>query len=399
MRNSDNALKWRFWPVILLSSFYTLNSSLIMLGIPIFFFQEGVGLEIIGLISAAQIIAYCFSPMLFNKLSDKLGRKKSLIISMVGVSLAQITYYIFLDSIAIFTERFVEGIFLGLFGPNLQASISDNPSLDHSRYLSRLSLSFNLGGLFGLLFGAFILFFINNMLLIFYISPILMVANAVVAIFFFQESKRKDTKQYEHHEAEKGDIALNIDSSNEIIRIYIPVLIPIILLFGFSFATGSANFIYPIKSEILGFEPYSAYFLSFLAMLTQTIATYKANLWSVKRLTLTSLISLILLSIMIVGFALNEWFYGFIFLFIIIGLLAGVLYGAAMKYFMILNITKKTSRYSSIMESLTGISFFTTQLTAGFIGGFSLELAFIILSIILLMIFIINLALIRKIKE
>ena len=96
MTNGKNPQKWRFWPVILLTSFYTINSSLIMLGIPILFFQRGVSIEIIGFLSAAQIIAYCFSPLLFNKVSDKLGRKKSLIIATVGTSCTQITYYIIL---------------------------------------------------------------------------------------------------------------------------------------------------------------------------------------------------------------------------------------------------------------------------------------------------------------
>ena len=102
MTNEEIPQKWRFWPVILLSTFYTINSSLIMLGIPIFFFQIGISLEIIGLLSAAQIIAYCISPILLNKLSDKLGRKRSMIISMVGVSITQITYYFVLDPLIFF---------------------------------------------------------------------------------------------------------------------------------------------------------------------------------------------------------------------------------------------------------------------------------------------------------
>jgi hypothetical protein len=90
-------------------------------------------------------------------------------------------------------------------------------------------------------------------------------------------------------------------------------------------------------------------------------------------------------------------FIGFIILFILIGLFAGALYGSVLKFFMILNLTKQTSRYSSIMESLTGISYFATQITAGFIGGFNLELAFFTLAIILLVIFILYLLYMKKI--
>ncbi len=400
MINKINPQKWRFWPVILLTSFYTINSSLIMLGIPIFFFQQGISLEIIGLLSAAQIITYCFSPMLFNNLSNKLGRKRSLIISMVGVSISQITYYFLLDPIIFLIARFSEGLFLGFFAPNLQASISDNPNLEHSKYLSRLSLSFNSGGLIGLLFGALFLFFVNDIILVFYIAPLLLISNAFIAIFFFEEStklkdnNRVETSAYRHEENPVQDSS----NTSNIEKYQIPVIIPIIIMFGFSFSIGSANFIYPIKSEILGFLPYSAYFLSFIATFMQTISTYKANLWSVNRLKLVSLVSIILVSIIIIGFGINDFFDGFILLFILIGLFAGALYGSAMKFFMILNLTKQTSKYSSIMESLTDITYFATQLTAGLIGGLNLRLAFFTLAIILMVIFLLYLLYLKKLK-
>lgn len=400
MSDNENPYNWRFWPVILLGSFYTINSSLIMLGIPILFYQRGISVEIIGLLSAAQIISYCFSPIIFNKVSDKLGRKKSIVLSMIGVSITQITYFFILDPLVFFIARFLEGLFLGFFAPNLQASISDNPSLDHSKYLSRLSLSFNSGGLIGLLFGALFLFFVNNMLYVFYIAPIITIANAVIAIAFFQESTKfnnpNDIKQLEN--INESSSILTSPSTTEAVKYHIPVIIPIIILFGFSFAIGSANFIYPIKSETLGFQPYSAYFLSFFATLAQTLFTYQSSLWSPKRLRITSLISIILTSLIIITFGINEFFLGFIILFVIIGSLAGVLYGSALKFFMILNLTKKTSKYSSIMESLTGISYFATQITAGIIGGLRLELAFFTLAIILLVVFVLYLLCVKNIR-
>ncbi len=400
--NSDEyPQKWRFWPVILISLFFTINGSLIMLGIPILFFQRGISIEIISFLSAAQIMAYCFSPLLFNKASDKLGRKKSVILAMVGTSSTQITYYFVLDPLVFLIARFTEGLFLGFFASNLQASISDNQFLDHSKYLSRLTLSFNSGGLIGLLFGALFLFFINDMILVFYIAPLLVIADAIIAIFFFQESTKLNNNIVIKESAnnDKKNSVLNNSKKSDEAKYYIPVVIPILILFGFSFANGSAYFIYPIKSEILGFQPYSAYFLSFFAMFAQTLSTYKASLWSIKRLKVVSLISIILVSLIIVCFGINEIYFVFIILFVILGLLAGILYGSAIKYFMILNLTKCTSKYSSIMESLTGITFFATQITAGFIGGMNLELAFFTLSIILMGIFILNLLYMKKIRE
>ncbi|MFW9937054.1 MAG: MFS transporter [Candidatus Thorarchaeota archaeon] len=401
MYNEINTQKWRFWPVILLSSFYTINASLIMLGIPILFFQKGTSIEIIGFLSAAQIIAYCFSPLVFNKVSDRLGRKKSLIIAMVGTSFSQITYYLVLEPFVFLIARFTEGLFLGFFAPNLQASISDNPILDHSKYLSRLSLSFNSGSLVGLLFGALFLLFINDIILIFYVAPLLIIANAIIAIIFFQESTKLTINSGIIESAQIYEINSgfnNSNKSNELVY-HIPVLIPIIFLFGFSFAIGSANFIYPIKSEILGFQSSSAYFLSFVAMFAQTFSVYKASLWSIKRLKVASLISITLVALIIIFFGINDHFYGFIILFVLIGIFAGILYGSAIKFFIILNLTKQTSKYSSIMESLSGITYFVTQITAGLIGGLSLELAFYTLSIILIFISILYFLSMKRIKE
>jgi hypothetical protein len=230
---------------------------------------------------------------------------------------------------------------------------------------------------------------------------LLTIANAIIAIWFFQESTKithnSGIKDLTNNE--ENDSVLNNSNKSDEIMYHIPVLVPIIFLFGFSFAIGSANFIYPIKSEMLGFQSSSAYLLSFFAMFAQTLSTYKASLWSIKRLKVASLISIILVALIIILFGINDNFYGFIILFAIIGLFAGTLYGSAIKFFMILNLTKQTSKYSSIMESLSGITYFATQITAGFIGGLSLELAFFTLSIILIVISIFYLICMKRIKE
>lgn len=223
----------------------------------------------------------------------------------------------------------------------------------------------------------------------------------IIAIFFFQESTKltKNSSIKESVNNDEENSFLNNYSNLNRAMYNFPVFIPIIFLFGFSFAIGSANFLYPIKSEILEFQSYSLYFLSFFSMIFQTFSTYKASLWSIKRLKLASLISLILVALILILFGINDNFIGFVIFFAIIGLSAGILYGSAMKFFMLLNLIKKTSKYSSIMESLTGITFFATQITAGFVGGISLELAFFTLSIILMVIFALSLSQLKKIKE
>ena len=94
--------KWRFWPVLCLAFIYAFNSPLITLATPIYFFQQGVDIKFISLLSTAITITYCFSPIAFNKISDKLGRRKSVIISVVGVAGAQFMYYFTLNPLFFF---------------------------------------------------------------------------------------------------------------------------------------------------------------------------------------------------------------------------------------------------------------------------------------------------------
>ncbi|MFX1394409.1 MAG: MFS transporter, partial [Promethearchaeota archaeon] len=115
---------WKFWPVMCLSFLYPVNTSLISLSIPIYYFNIGVSVEIIGFLAAASSITYSFSPVLVDKLSQKLGRKKSILIATLGASAAQISFYFTLEPVIFFIARLMEGFVMGFFWPNLQSTIS-----------------------------------------------------------------------------------------------------------------------------------------------------------------------------------------------------------------------------------------------------------------------------------
>ena len=115
---------------------------------------------------------------------------------MIGATVAQLVFYATLDPIIFIIERLFEGLILGFFFPNLQASISDNAEIDHQKYLARFNLSWGIAGIFGLLFGTLVLQFIDDLRFLFYINPIFMAINVVIAIFFFQEtmSDKRETQ-------------------------------------------------------------------------------------------------------------------------------------------------------------------------------------------------------------
>ncbi|MHA2390873.1 MAG: MFS transporter [Promethearchaeota archaeon] len=385
-----NDQKWRFWPILCLAFVFAFSSPLLMLATPIYYNQMGVQITFISLLTTAMTLTYSLSPIILNKISDKLGRRKSVIISLVGATCAQLIFYITLNPVVFLIERLFEGFILGFFFPNLLASISDNPDIDHQKYLGRFNLSWSIAIVIGLIFGAIVLRFTDDLKFIFYISPIFILVNSLVAIFLFREPVASNHKIHDEN--------LNFNSQ-EINNYYIPVIVPLLLILYTSFASGNGTLLYPIRSEILGFHPSSTYFVNVFATATQTIAMYLSSLLVVRKLKLLSTTILFGYSFLFILFSLNRAFYLFVILFMFSGFFYGFLYGTASKLFITLNVMKKTSKYSSILESSMGITFFISQIFLGFFADINISLAYYILSLSLLIIFFISLIFLRKLKK
>lgn len=69
----------------------------ISLAIPLYYYQVGYSPNLIGLISSALTFTYIFSTLAFKNMPDRLGKKKSLIISVGAMLLIQIVFQFSLD--------------------------------------------------------------------------------------------------------------------------------------------------------------------------------------------------------------------------------------------------------------------------------------------------------------
>jgi len=378
---------------------FAFSSPLLGLAIPIYFFRQDVQIKFISLLSVAITITYSISPILLNKFSDRLGRRRSIIISMIGATCFQLIFYITLNPFIFLIERLFEGFILGFFFPNLTASISDVPDIDHQKYLARFNLSWSVAIIFGLLFGAIVLQFTDDLKFIFYINPIFLVVNSLMAISFFREPilpnprTQNNNPNYHTNKPEKNQNSITIS------HFYIPVIIPLLFILYISFAAGNGSLLYPIRSELLGFPSSSTYYVNIFAVVTQSIAMYLASLLPLNKLKLVSIIILLVYPFLFLFFIANEIYYLFIILFLFSGFFYGILYGAASKLFITLNVLKKTSKYSGILESSTGLAFFISQLFLGFIADIDIGLAYFSLSLSLIVIFFINIVFLRKLKE
>ena len=187
MESSNNRHSWQFWPVMCLAFLYPVNLALIGVSIPIYYFTKGVSIIIIGFLASALAITYSFSPILLNKYSQKIGKKRSILIATLGATGAQISFYFTLEPVIFFIARLIEGFVMGFFWANLQSTISDSPMDKQSKYAAHYNLSWNLGVLNGFLLGAIVLFFIDDVKIIFFLAPLILILTSVIALIFFQE--------------------------------------------------------------------------------------------------------------------------------------------------------------------------------------------------------------------
>ena len=242
---------------------------------------------------------------------------------------------------------------------------------------------------------------INDVLIVFYLAPLILIIACVISVFFFKDPPYANSQNSSINQNNiKADV-FDSQNKNDFSKYFIPVMVPILIIAGYSILRGSIGFLYPIKSEMLGIETYTVYLFIFLLVLTQTIFSTLSSFLSMKWLKCVTLISLGFITplMLIFGIVVDYNAAIFIALFLIIGIFCGILYGSALKLFIALNVKKKTTKYSSINESLIGIFFLITPILLGFIAAADLNLGFFIISIVFLINLVVTSIFIIKIQK
>ena len=386
MESSNNRHSWQFWPVMCLAFLYPVNLALIGVSIPIYYFTRGVSIIIIGFLASALAITYSFSPILLNKYSQKIGKKRSILIATLGATGAQISFYFTLEPVIFFIARLMEGFVMGFFWANLQTTISDSPMDKQSKYAANYNLSWNFGVLNGFLLGAIVLFFIDDVEIIFFIAPLILILASVIALIFFQEPPNINSQTSSYDKYDLRIEELDSQDKNEFSKNSISITVPLLLGACYCISRSSIGLLYPIKSEILGLETYTLYVFFFFMFLGQTIFTVISShltMKSLKRMSFTSLVGVILI-ITSFGMIITFNIFLYIILFLLIGCCNGLLIGITVKLFIALNVKYQTSKYSSIHASLMGISLLFPPILIGFIAEMDLTLGFYSVSIAIL---------------
>ncbi len=394
-------LNYKFFPILLLGFLRVANTTSINLAIPLYYFQTGVRPDLIGLITSALTFTYIFSTLAFKNIPDRLGKKKSLLISVGAMLLIQTVFQFSLDPLLFSILRMIEGIFLGLFWPALGSSISSISTREEVQYndalkdklMKNYSLSWNFGGIFSFLLGTIVLFVISDINIIFDITLIFL-GIAFIGALIFEEPKNIIEGKEEIPLLDKKKI-------NSLTREYInfPLYIPLFILIMYAFLTNAHTFIYPLKSEVLGFLLFTNYFVTFILSTSRLIFTAKFMTFSIKLLKkfVISSLAILITAFLLMGLSQNLIIFGI--LFGIIGLSLSILYCLSFKLTMFKNISQNTSKYSSYFESTLGFGFFLGPIISGFVASINIDLAYFFLAILSISALIVFLILKNKIES
>jgi hypothetical protein len=293
----------------------------------------------------------------------------------------------------------LDGTFLGLFWPVLMGALSaisnseeyrKNNSLK-DKLMKKYSLAWNFGGIFSYALGFLILFYIENIQIMFLYALFIAIIGFSMALIIQEPS----------HSFDK-EIIVPIDEGVKAIpqreHISFPIFLPLFMIGIYGFLIGGMGLIYPIKSEILNFALFTNYLFFFLRMSTQTISISKSM--DIKIKTTKKLIPisnlLIILSLFLMG--INQNLLIFAILFCAFGIFNSFYYTLAFKLILFRNIANNTSKYSIYFETAIGMGFFFAPILCGFIAAIDANLAFFFLSLLSLLSLVVYLLFKNKIK-
>ena len=392
--------KYRVFPILFLAFMRVGLGVSIGLAIPLYYIDIGLEPGIIGVITSGTAMSYLVSPLIFKNLYKKIGVKFTIILSCIGFLIIQIILQFTLDPLIVYILLILDGIFMGSFWPVLMTVISTISKLDEynqndllkDRLMKRYSLAWNFGGIFSFILGTLVLFFIENILLMFIFSLLFATSGLIFALLIQEPENNLD-----------GDIVLPLDERVKSIPkredISFPVFLPLLMICVYGFLIGGLGLAYPIKSELLDFPLFTNYLFYFFRMSTQTATLSKTMDLNVKKIKKMILFSNIVLIISFILMGLNYNIIIFGILFCLFGSFNSFFYTLSFKLTVFKNIAKNTSKYSVYFEIMVGIGFFLSPILTGLIAELNVDLTFFFLAILSVFTFIVYLIFYRKIKE
>jgi MFS family permease len=341
---------------------------------------------------------YLFSPVLLKDVSQKIGIKKALLISVLGSLLIQIIFQFSLEPWLVYGLLITEGFLIGLFWPVLITSLSIlsktkgvcEDESEQDKLINRYNVAWNSGAIFSYLIGTILLFIIELVELVFILTLIYSMLLVVFTVLFQDPETGKNNEQQQEFLI-TNEYKAKCKSEN----ISFPFILPLYIIAFYGFLIGSLILLYPIKSEALNFAVFTTYLLNFFRMTAQTISISKLSNLPIRVLKKLFYFSLPAMLLIFVFLDLFDNIFIFGTLFVSFGFIGSILYTFSFKMIVYKNIVEDSSKYSSYFETSSGLGFFMSPIIGGFLASFNLSFAFYFTAVLTLIVIVFSL-LIRK---
>lgn len=178
--------------------FLSVGEGLTAPAIPLLGKSWGAGYWEIGLLMTGYGLAYTVMTVTAGHLSDHVGRKIMLSISL-GLSIAASLGYFFAGSMLfLLISRSVEGASRGILWPVSEAAIADNVGVDNAgQAMGTFATAYGLGVTIGTLIGGAVMF--NGGFAVFAYYPILGTVSFLIIFIFYSNNQRMDEREYSSH--------------------------------------------------------------------------------------------------------------------------------------------------------------------------------------------------------
>nr|MDO8119397.1 MFS transporter [Candidatus Sigynarchaeota archaeon] len=231
----------------------TFSGAIIGTGIAIFILIYWGSNLFSGVSASAIAVTYMFSPTICGKISDRIGRRRALLVAttgtfgcMVGYGLVSLLFLVKIASPNVFFLflliglRMMEGIFNGFFWPVLQASVSDvsaNASTNVEDYEQKTRAGmrvYNAGWNGGVLTGQLVLslFVAFNILEICIFVPIFFTCFNCLVIFLYFAKKQGHVGNKGMKDLEKLSDTVNLNNNHDNALLFVTLGMAFILLYG-----------------------------------------------------------------------------------------------------------------------------------------------------------------------
>ena len=412
-QNNSEFRSYRFFPLFAMSFLRTFFYSIYSLALPnILIFEYEFSSNLVGTISSVGAIAYIMGPFFGRKITEKLGIKKTLILSQTISVITIIISIIYIDPVVLIFMRAIDGFVNGFFWPNafnLISSWEKNCKREKKiNFLRYFNFSWNFGLIGGYLSGYFIVLLLGQDLIALIVSAIF--ASLLIPSALLLESSEEfevlenqavvlqdlklHTKKFSDTISSETKASIS-DSADSPIGKESMKNIPIIMAWAGILLYASIKSIFkftlPYFFKFNGLDSYWVYIVVLFQQVFQIVGLSIIQKFKKQR------IGFFIGVFILIGFTLS-FLFGLSILVIsiiniIAGLLIGLVQGVTQRIVLDHSKSSESRKYTMINEMFMGISFGIIPLIAGFLTDINIIYDFVFLSvelIILAIILIIN---------